>query len=101
MRLSAKMRLSAALAALFLSGLQAMADPTQTGDTIGIVTMLSDRSLHMRLRSVECNGTIAEGQMTVSPDRSDYQAILDHVGELKPGETKPVPAWPTEPCPSK
>jgi hypothetical protein len=97
------MRLSAILAAIFLSGSQLIAaeNPTQTGDQIGTVTMLSDQSLRVRLRSVECDGTILEGEMTIPPDRSDYQSTLDHVGDLKPTETKPVKAWPTKPCPSK
>lgn len=97
------MRLSATLAAIFLSGspLLAAENATQTGDLIGTVTMLPDRSLHMRLHSVECDGSIVEGEMTVSPARSDYQSILDHVGDLKPTETKPVQAWPTKPCVSK
>jgi hypothetical protein len=98
------MRLSATLAVITLSGSQLIAaaeNATQTGDQIGTVTMRSDRSLHMRLRSVECDGTILEGEMTIPPDRSDYQSILDHVGDLKPTETKPVKAWPTKPCSSK
>jgi hypothetical protein len=99
------MRWSAALATIFLSGPQLAAAegprPTQTGDQIGIATMLADRSLHMRLRSVDCKGTISEGEWTISPDRPDYRSTLDHVGDLKPTETRPVKAWPTEPCPAK
>jgi hypothetical protein len=96
------MRLAAALVALSLSGSQVTAaEPTQTGDDIGVVTMMSDRSLHLRMRSVECNGTVAEGQWTVMPDKPGYQVMLDHVGGLNPTETKSVKAWPTVPCPPK
>jgi hypothetical protein len=75
--------------------------PTQTGDPIGVITMLADRSLQMKLRSVQCDGTIAEGEMTVLPDQNNYQSLIDHVGGLSPSETKVVLAWPDEPCPSK
>jgi hypothetical protein len=76
------------------------AEPTKTGDIIGSVTMLPDRSLHMRLYSVQCDGTIAEGSLDMKPTQPNYQATIDHVGGLEPDETKPVPAWPTPPCPA-
>ena len=30
----------------------------------------------------------------VEPGDSTYQPIIDHVGGLKPGETKSIPPWP-------
>jgi hypothetical protein len=75
--------------------------PTETGDQIGTVSMLPDRSLVMQLRSVECNGMIAENLVRVLPDQRDYQIILDQIGGLRPSETKPILAGPVQPCPSK
>ena len=77
------------------------AKPTQTGDQIGTVTMLADRSLVMRLRSVECDGKIAESQMTIRQEQRNYQSTIDLVGGLKPSETKPILAGPLEPCPAR
>ena len=92
------MRLAIVLAAAALAA--SSEPPTQTGDIIGSVTMQPDRSLHMRLRSVECDGTIAEGTFDIKPAEANYQSTIDHVKGLQPNETKPVPAWATTPCPS-
>ena len=74
--------------------------PTQTGDPIGTVTMLEDRSLVVQLRSVECDGKIAEAMFKILPGQWNYQPTLDRVGGLKPKETKPWLAGTTPPCPS-
>ena len=78
----------------------AVAEPaTKTGDIIGVATMLPDRSIQMQLRSVQCDGMIAESVMTVRPEEPSYADIVTHVGGLNPSEKKPIPAWPTEACP--
>jgi hypothetical protein len=74
--------------------------PTRTGDVIGTVFMRPDLSLSIRLRSVQCDGTLAEGILDLKPGEPNYQVVIDHVGGLQPNETKSVPAWPTRPCPS-
>ena len=90
------MRLAVVLAIVALAG--SGEPPTKTGDIIGSVTMRPDRSLHMMLRSVQCNGMIAEGVFDIKPDEKDYQSTIDHVAGLQPNETKPVAAWPTPNC---
>jgi hypothetical protein len=85
---------------LMVSTAIAAEKPTQTGDPIGTVAMLPDGSLQMHLRSVQCNGMIAEGEPKILPKAENYQSIIDHVGGLKPMETKTVLAWPEAPCPS-
>jgi hypothetical protein len=92
------MRVAVVLATVAIAG--AGAPPTKTGDIIGSVTMRPDRSLHMMLRSVECNGMVAEGAFDIKAGQKDYQSTIDHVGGLQPNETKPVPAWPGPDCPS-
>lgn len=77
-----------------------MAEPaTKTGDIIGVATMLPDRSIEMQLRSVQCDGTIAESVTAVRPEDRGYSDIVIHVGGLSPSEKKPVRAWPIEACP--
>ena len=34
-----------------------------------------------------------EGRFRYAPDHPRYQAVLRHLGGLRPGETKPVPPW--------
>jgi hypothetical protein len=73
--------------------------PTRNGDIIGSARMTADRIILLDLRSVQCNGSEAMGQVTYKPSDPSYASVLAHIGGLKPGETKPVPAWPTEECP--
>lgn len=75
--------------------------PTETGDVIGAVAMQGDGTLLMSLRSVECNGAIAEGQARILQNQKNYQSTLDRVGGLKIGETKPLRAEPLPPCPTR
>jgi len=35
--------------------------------------------------------------LMVEPGDTNYQQIIDHVGGLKPGETKSIPPWPDQP----
>jgi hypothetical protein len=85
------------LAAVAVAGSR---EPTKTGDIIGSVTMRPDRSLHMRLSSAQCDGTVVEWSFDIEPAQANYQSTIDHVGGLRPNETKPVAAWPEPPCPS-
>jgi hypothetical protein len=92
------MRFAIVLATIAIAG---SGEPlTETGDIIGSVTMRPDRSLHMMLHSVQCNGTIVEGIFDIKRGQKDYQLTIDHVGGLQSNETKPVPAWPTPNCSS-
>jgi hypothetical protein len=84
---------------LAVAGALAEEPPTRTGDIIGTVFMRPDLSLSIRLRSVQCDGELAEGILDIKPGEPNYQVVIDHVGGLLPNETKPVPAWPTRPCP--
>jgi hypothetical protein len=55
----------------------------------------------MELRSVECDGTIAEGSNDLPPNTPGNKATLERIGALKPGESKPIFASGLEPCPKK
>src|ERR1041384_2974239 len=39
----------------------------------------------------------ALGVIQYPPGHKDYAAVLRHLGGLRPGERKPVPAWPDQP----
>jgi hypothetical protein len=64
-------RLAVVFTAFAAAAAVAVADepPTRSGDIIGSVVMRSDRSLSMRLRSVQCDGTLAEGILDIKPPR--------------------------------
>ena len=83
-------------AGLLLAG--AREKPTQTGDRIGIATIDRRGSLKLQLRSVQCDGMIAEGQYDVPPTDSTYRETLAWVGPIEPGREKPLFARDVPPC---
>jgi hypothetical protein len=60
---------------------------------IGIALMKKDGTIQLQLRAESGIGTIGDAQFTYSPSDPNYSKILQHLGGLKPGETKPVPPW--------
>ena len=84
------LRLAALIAVLPGSLLAAERVPS-----VGTATMQTDITIVMQLVSLP-PGPIAHATMTVKPSDKTYKEILDHIGGLKPGETKSVPAWPDE-----
>lgn len=68
-----------------------MSDTTQA-PSIGSATMGGDGTIVLQLRA-ETGGTIGDAQFVYAPDHPQYQQILDHLGGLAPGESKPVPPW--------
>ena len=65
------------------------------GDTIGSATMREDGTLVLQLRAVT-GATVGDGYLTYAPTDPNYQAVLDHLGGLEPGQSKPVPPWPED-----
>ena len=94
----------APLVALFLvfSGAafaQENAAPAATpAASVGVATMLQNGTI---LVGVPGPGSDSRAQavLMVEPGDSTYQPIIDHVGGLKPGETKSIPPWPDQPPP--
>jgi hypothetical protein len=67
--------------------------------SIGVATMLADGTILVGVSGPE-PGSRARAVLMVEPGDTNYQSIIDHVGGLKPGETKPIPPWPdTQPAP--
>lgn len=62
--------------------------------SIGVATMKPDGTLELRLVATHTDGSTGEGFFTYPPDHAEYKEVLDHLGGMKPGESKPVPPWP-------
>lgn len=61
---------------------------------IGDATMDKNGTINVRIRMM--GGMHADGRVTYSKDSEHYEAILKHLGGMKPGDMKLVPPWPDE-----
>lgn len=61
---------------------------------IGYCWMEADGTIRMFLRAEGPGGIVGHAYPEYRPGDPDYQKILDHVGPMKPGDNRPVPAWP-------
>jgi hypothetical protein len=59
---------------------------------IGMATMSSDRTIHLHLWGKSEQGA-AHGVFDYKPDDPKYQQILQHLGGITPGQSKPVPPF--------
>ena len=64
---------------------------------IGAASMASDGTVYLQLRAEGSNGEVGDAMFTYKPGEPRYQQIIEHVGGLKPGESKPMPPWPKKP----
>jgi hypothetical protein len=64
--------------------------------SIGQASMKEDGTIVLRLRAETDDGVVGEALFTYSPIDENYDSILQHLGGLNPGETKPVPPWPDD-----
>lgn len=65
--------------------------------SIGVATMSPDGTLVLDLRAQSDGGpggATGDARLVYSPDHPDYRRLLDHIGPLRPGESRPVPPWP-------
>ena len=63
-------------------------------DSIGQANMLPDRTIVLTLRAEGPGGIVGHGQLRYPTSHPRYREVLDHLGGLEPGQTKPVPPWP-------
>jgi hypothetical protein len=63
--------------------------------SIGTATMRPDRTIVLMLRADDAAGTIGDARFVFPTGHPDYATVLAHLGGLEPGESKPVPPWPT------
>ncbi len=62
--------------------------------SIGAAQMLVDGTVILDLRATDATGRVGDARFYYPKSHKQYREILDHLGGLKPGETKPVPPWP-------
>ncbi len=86
--------LFAIILALSLLGCIAEAKGAQRIESIGSAKMLSDGVIELQLRAEGSDGAVGDALIYIKPDNPKYAEIKRHVGDLKPGEVKPVPPWP-------
>jgi hypothetical protein len=63
-------------------------------DSIGTATMEADGTIVLHLFARGPGGMHGQGVLRYSVSDPKYKEILEHVGPLKPGETRPVRPWP-------
>ncbi len=56
--------------------------------------MDADRMITVMLRAEDGHGMVGDAAFFMNPDHKDYDKTIQHVGGLKPGQSKPYPAWP-------
>ncbi len=78
-----------------LFGLALLAGCTKPSEDefVGTASMGPDNSIILDIASKQENGAIAHGHFVYPPGHPRYREILEHVGSIKPGETKPVRPW--------
>jgi len=69
-----------------------VAEMEQT-QSIGTATMRQDRTIVLDLIA-RGPGLLGHGRLTYSPSDPNYEAILRHLGGLRPGEVKQVQPFP-------
>jgi hypothetical protein len=60
---------------------------------VGTITMAADGKIDLVLRTLP-PGPVGETLLHYAPTDAKYKQMIDHVGGLKPGETKLLPPWP-------
>ena len=63
-------------------------------ESIGEAQMLEDGTIVLDLRAEDDSGRRGDARFYYPKNHAEYREILDHLGGLKPGESKPVPPWP-------
>jgi hypothetical protein len=63
-------------------------------ESIGTATMLDDGTIQMHLVARGDGGMVGDALINYPPNHPQYQYIIDHLGPMKPGETKPVAPFP-------
>ena len=88
---------SAPFAALLLacSGSVLAAENPASEPSVGVARMMENGTILIGIRGPGVDGPL-QAVLMVEPGDNNYQQIIDHVGGLKPGETKSIPPWPDE-----
>lgn len=63
--------------------------------SIGVATMQSDGTIVLELRA-EGPDIRGDARIVYPKDHPQYKSVLEHLGGLEPGQSKPVPPWPDD-----
>ncbi len=66
--------------------------PCSAIDSIGTAEMANDGTITLHLQSLWPD-PIAEGDLVYAPDDPQYDEIKQHIGDIHPGDKKPVKPW--------
>ena len=61
--------------------------------SIGTASLDAEGAIVLELRASDGRGILGDGRVVVPAGEPRYRGVLDHLGGLAPGETKPVPPW--------
>ena len=64
--------------------------------SVGVAKLHEDETLEVLLRASDENAKekrLGDAMFFYKKDQKEYQDIINHVGGLKPGESKPIPPW--------
>lgn len=67
---------------------------TKPPESIGSARMLEDGTLVLDLRATDAAGRVGDARLYYPKSHRQYREVLEHLGPMKPGETRPVPPWP-------
>ncbi len=62
--------------------------------SIGTASLDAEGAIVLDLRASDGRGILGDGRVVFPKAHPHYGAVLEHLGGLAPGETKPVPPWP-------
>jgi hypothetical protein len=60
---------------------------------VGYAEISTDGTLTLNLIGKTEDGAIAHGRKQYKPGDAYYEEIKKHIGDIQPGERKPVPPW--------
>jgi hypothetical protein len=66
--------------------------PCSAIDSIGTAEMANDGTITLHLQSLWPDPS-AEGELVYAPDDPQYDEIKQHIGDIHPGDNKPVKPW--------
>jgi hypothetical protein len=64
--------------------------------SIGSASLDGDGSIVLDLRASDGRGILGDGRLVYPKSHPSYREVLEHLGGLEAGETKPVPPWPVQ-----
>lgn len=71
-----------------------MRPPERRRGSIGAAFLDGDGAVVLDLRATDGRGVVGDARLVYPRSHPQYREILEHLGGLEPGETKPVPPWP-------